>query len=168
MAVVQISRIQHRRGLSENLPQLSSAELGWSIDTQELYIGNGTIDEGAPEVGNTRILTALDLDNTYSQIITDGTTANLTYGGFTATTPGVLVQYQIVRQVSSTNTAVKVGSLRIAFSGNTLSFDDDATQTEDTLCNLTVTNYANTTAQISAVSTANGYNANVSYRYSTF
>ena len=48
MAVVQISRIQHRRGLSENLPQLSSAELGWSIDTQELYIGNGTIDEVAP------------------------------------------------------------------------------------------------------------------------
>ena len=29
MAVTQISRIQHRRGLEQDLPQLSSAELGW-------------------------------------------------------------------------------------------------------------------------------------------
>ena len=32
MAVVQISRIQHRRGKSDDLPQLASAELGWSIN----------------------------------------------------------------------------------------------------------------------------------------
>ena len=29
MAIVQISRIQHRRGLAQNLPQLSHAEFGW-------------------------------------------------------------------------------------------------------------------------------------------
>ena len=57
MAIVQISKIQHRRGVQENLPQLASAELGWSIDTRQLYIGNGTIDEGAPIIGNTEILT---------------------------------------------------------------------------------------------------------------
>ena len=57
MAVVQISRIQHRRGLQQDLPQLASAELGWSIDTQQLYIGNGTISEGAPNIGVTEILT---------------------------------------------------------------------------------------------------------------
>ena len=57
MAVTQISRIQHRRGLEQDLPQLASAELGWSLDTRKLYIGNGTLDEGAPTLGITEILT---------------------------------------------------------------------------------------------------------------
>lgn len=57
MAIIQISRIQHRRGLQENLPQLASAEFGWAFDSRKLYIGNGTIDEGAPSVGVTEILT---------------------------------------------------------------------------------------------------------------
>ena len=42
MATVQISRIQHRQGLSENLPQLAGGEFGWSIDTRQLFIGNGS------------------------------------------------------------------------------------------------------------------------------
>lgn len=58
MAVIQISKIQVRRGLQENLPQLASGEMGWSVDEQRLWIGNGTTAEGAPEVGNTEILTA--------------------------------------------------------------------------------------------------------------
>ena len=57
MAVTQISRIQHRRGLEQDLPQLASAEFGWSLDTRKLYIGNGTLDEGAPSLGVTEILT---------------------------------------------------------------------------------------------------------------
>jgi hypothetical protein len=57
MAVVQISRIQHRRGLEQDFPQLASAELGWSVDTRRLFIGNGLISEGAPEEGVTEILT---------------------------------------------------------------------------------------------------------------
>lgn len=64
MAVVQISKIQIRRGqknTSSGLPQLASGELAWAIDTQELYIGNGAVSEGAPYVGNTKILT--DQDN---------------------------------------------------------------------------------------------------------
>ena len=58
MAVVQISRIQHRRGLATDLPQLAAGELGWSIDDQKLYIGNGKVSDGAPAVGNTEIITA--------------------------------------------------------------------------------------------------------------
>jgi hypothetical protein len=64
MAVVQISRIQVRRGRSLNgtgLPQLASGELAWSLDTQELYIGSGSVAEGSPAVGNTKILTERDL-----------------------------------------------------------------------------------------------------------
>ena len=64
MAVVQISRIQIRRGKAQEgtgLPQLASGEMAWAIDTQELYIGNGAVSEGAPAVGNTKLLTENDL-----------------------------------------------------------------------------------------------------------
>jgi hypothetical protein len=62
MAVVQISKIQLRRGkkLDSGLPQLASGEMAWAIDTQELYVGNGAVSEGAPLVGNTKILTEHD------------------------------------------------------------------------------------------------------------
>ncbi len=58
MPIVQISRIQHRRGKATDLPQLAAGELGWVIDEQRLYIGNGTVADGAPAVGNTEILTS--------------------------------------------------------------------------------------------------------------
>ena len=67
MAVVQISRIQVRRGKANDgtgFPQLASGELGWAIDSQQLYIGNGAVSEGSPAVGNTRILTQTDLSGT--------------------------------------------------------------------------------------------------------
>lgn len=58
MAIVQVSRITQRKGLQEDLPQpLASAELGWAIDERRLFIGNGSLAEGAPVVGNTEILT---------------------------------------------------------------------------------------------------------------
>lgn len=72
MAVVQISKIQVRRGQKNSnsgIPQLSSAEFAWAVDSQELFIGNGSVAEGAPYVGNTKILTEhdniLDLANSY-------------------------------------------------------------------------------------------------------
>lgn len=78
MAVVQISRIQIRRGRRNSdtgLPQLASGELAWAIDTQELYIGNGAVSEGAPFVGNTKILTEndniLDLALQYQYLVND-------------------------------------------------------------------------------------------------
>lgn len=57
MAIVQISQITNRKGLQIDLPQLAGAELGWSIDERRLFIGNGTLEEGAPVIGNTEILT---------------------------------------------------------------------------------------------------------------
>jgi hypothetical protein len=92
MAVVQISRIQVRRGRINSgtgLPQLASGEMAWAIDSQELYIGNGAVSEGSPAVGNTKVLTQKDLEtqfnilNTIKHIyhatdssITTGPTAN--------------------------------------------------------------------------------------------
>lgn len=64
MAVVQISRIQIRRGQARTgtgLPQLASGEMAWAVDTQELYIGNGAVSEGSPATGNTKVLTLNDL-----------------------------------------------------------------------------------------------------------
>ena len=62
MAVIQISKIQLRRGREqeEGIPQLASGELAWAVDTQKLFIGNGAVSEGSPQVGNTRILTEKD------------------------------------------------------------------------------------------------------------
>jgi Pectate lyase superfamily protein len=57
MAIVQVSRITNRKGLAENLPQLAGAELGWATDERRLFIGNGTLQDGAPVIGNTEILT---------------------------------------------------------------------------------------------------------------
>jgi len=78
MAVVQISRIQLRRGQKNQgsgLPQLASGEMGWAIDTRELFIGNGSVSEGAPTVGNTKVLTQYDdifaLANSYSYRASD-------------------------------------------------------------------------------------------------
>jgi hypothetical protein len=76
LAIVQISRITNRKGLQENLPQLAGAELGWSIDTRRLFIGNGTLEEGAPVIGNTEILTE------FSDIFAFQT--NYTYKGLAA------------------------------------------------------------------------------------
>ena len=57
MAIVQISQITNRKGLQDDLPQLAGAELGWAVDSRRLFIGNGTLAEGAPVIGNTEILT---------------------------------------------------------------------------------------------------------------
>jgi len=57
MAIVQISQITNRKGAFSSLPQLAGAEFGWAIDTRQLFIGNGTLQEGAPVIGNTEILT---------------------------------------------------------------------------------------------------------------
>ena len=79
MPIVQISRIQHRRGKRTDLPQLAAGELGWVIDEQRLFIGNGTVSDGAPAVGNTEIVTegsstfTSALSHTYKGYLGDST-----------------------------------------------------------------------------------------------
>jgi len=70
VAIVQIAKIQHRKGLHENLPQLATAELGFAVDSQRLFIGRGTPKEGSPIIGNLEILTensdVLNITGTYT------------------------------------------------------------------------------------------------------
>lgn len=65
MAITQISQIQVRRGLQQDLPQLAAGELAWSTDLQRLYIGNGVLSapDYAPVEGRTEILTQNSIVN---------------------------------------------------------------------------------------------------------
>jgi hypothetical protein len=92
MAIVQISQITNRLGLNIDLPQLAGAELGWSTDTRQLYIGNGTLEEGAPVIGNTEILTEFsDILNLSASYTYKGTAAGYTVQtGPTSGTPVTL------------------------------------------------------------------------------
>jgi hypothetical protein len=86
MAVIQISKMQVRRGQTAqtNFPQLSSGEFGWSIDQQQLFIGNGAVSEGAPAIGNTEIITERNISNFF--LLAN----NYTYGtSLTAPVPNV-------------------------------------------------------------------------------
>lgn len=80
MAIVQISRITQRKGLEADLPQpLAGAEFGWAVDQRRLFIGNGTIADGAPVVGNTEVLTEFsDILSFATQYIYQGAAAGYT------------------------------------------------------------------------------------------
>jgi hypothetical protein len=125
VAIVQVSRITNRKGLTENVPQLAGAEFGWAIDQRRLFIGNGTLQEGAPVIGNTEVLTEYsDVFAGRTQfsfgdyIVNAGTTAtianNTTATFFTIDAnaiPAFEVKYMIRRGVyTRTGTYIIVGS----------------------------------------------------------
>lgn len=114
MAIVQISQITNRLGLAQDLPQLAGGELGWSTDTRQLYIGNGTLVEGAPVIGNTEILTEFsDILNVAAAYTYKGTAAGYTVQ--TGPTPGTPIvqslqnwmdQYASVKDFGATGDGV--------------------------------------------------------------
>jgi hypothetical protein len=168
MAIVQISQIQVRRGLEQDLPQLAGGEFGWSQDTRRLYIGNGTLQEGAPVLGHTEILTEFSVLN-----FTNGTNsaiANLSLlvsnveSNVTAITSSIPTPVSKFLPISSTGTvdnfssnasvfsytlsqgtSFRSGTIRSSFNGitSTVSYEEDYTETgpTDVVFNLT----ANTT-----------------------
>jgi hypothetical protein len=105
MAIVQISRITHRKGLMENLPQLAGGEFGWALDEQRLFIGNGTLADGAPIIGNTEILTEhSDILGLASEYNYKGTVENPIRPGFFALAPaqtGVTVNSPVFRSLQA-------------------------------------------------------------------
>ena len=160
MAVIQISRIQQRRGLEADLPQLSSAELGWSVDTRKLYIGNGTTEEGAPSIGKTEILTQysiLDFTTTFTDrvVALEGNVLVL-QGNITSLTAAVAAVTDTVNHVAltagasaatitnvSANNAVisytirqgsqqRTGKINVSRVSNTVSYEEDYTETGTT------------------------------------
>ena len=119
MAIVQISRITARKGLQVDLPQpLAGAELGWAVDDRRLFIGNGTLEDGAPAVGNTEILTE------YSDIL--GFADQYTYKGDaagytvqTGATTGTPVAQSIQSRLDSYAVVTDFGAVGDGFTDDT-------------------------------------------------
>ena len=159
MAIVQVSRITNRKGLAENVPQLAGAELGWAIDERRLFIGNGTLQEGAPIIGNTEVLTEYsDVFAGRTQfsfgdyIVNAGTTATLNNNATTQTVftidansiPAFEVKYMIRRGVyTRTGTYIVVGSTD-GTSGTLTTSDANPVQNGSTGVTFTVTESAST------------------------
>ena len=112
MAVVQISRIQIRRGQANTgsgLPQLASGEMAWAVDTQELYIGNGSVAEGSPGVGNTKVLTQNDISasGNFLDLLEYSYRLDEIQTGPTATSPVIrTIQQRLDDRVSATEFGV--------------------------------------------------------------
>lgn len=120
MAIVQISRIQQRKGLQADLPQLAGGELGWAVDERRLFIGNGTLVEGAPVIGNTEVLTEfsniLEFQSTYTY---KGEAAGYTVQ--TGATPGAPVTQSLQSRLDSFAVVTDFGAV-----GDGITDDSDA------------------------------------------
>lgn len=185
MAVIQISKIQVRRGLQENLPQLASGELGWSIDERRLYIGNGTLVEGAPEVGVTEILTEYSADSNTANIALLQSNVSIlqSYASLTSNNVAKTTLVLADNISSATNTALtltdsltnlidyritrgieaRVGTIKVTqISGNVPVFDDEYTETGSTGVNLSFFAYGNS-AVLRYTTTNTGTSANLTY-----
>jgi Major tropism determinant N-terminal domain len=189
VAVIQISKIQVRRGLQENLPTLASGEFGWSIDERRLYIGNGTLSEGAPSIGVTEVLTEfssmansanialLQANVTILQGEIDGLmlAGNIGYSVladnigsatntalFLTSSVSNIVDYKITR-----GTIARVGSMKVTQINGTAVYEDDYAETADAGIVLSVFAYGNN-AVIQYTTTSTTLSANLSYNIRSF
>lgn len=177
MAIVQISQITNRKGLNSNLPQLAGAELGWSTDTRQLYIGNGPLQDGAPEIGNTEILTEFSnisalFSSTQSQFSqgsytrmlgqtvqlpnNTATTALFTFD--TIVSPTFSFDYSVVREGT-----YRAGTWQIISAGSaSLTTNDTGIQNASTGVTLTVSQSL-TIVTVSFATTNTGFDAVINY-----
>jgi hypothetical protein len=162
MAIVQISQLQVRRGLDQDLPQLASGELAWSIDKRKVYIGNGTLGEGAPALGHTEILTEFSILNftnsltsnisalagnvtilhgnivtinsQISALQTGSTTSNVATlaGGITGLVQGIVANNGVISYSLQQGTAQRTGQIRFAYSNSTVTYDEEYSQDAST------------------------------------
>ena len=65
MAIVQISKIQHRTGANIDLPQLDVGEIGFATDERRIYIGNDPVLHPS---GNSSITTQTEILTEHSDI----------------------------------------------------------------------------------------------------
>ena len=162
MAIVQISQITNRKGLQENLPQLAGAELGWSVDSRRLYIGNGTLEEGAPVIGNTEILT--EFSDVFPQPVSvelqdNVAAATVIFSEDSTSTKAFSVAYTIVR-----DTTYRTGTILVAagsVSGN-VAFNDSYVENASTGITLSVIQ-TDSVIYVNYTSTSTGQSASMAY-----
>ena len=116
MAIIQISKIQHRTGANVDLPQLSEGELGFATDEQKLYIGNDPLLHPPANNDTTTQLEILTEISTIQYAKLEGS-AN-TVLNLADTYPG-----QLLVLAADGNTWVNAGG-NVLDAGNTLSIPD--------------------------------------------
>ena len=188
MAVIQVSQIQVRSGYQEDLPALATGEFGWCVDTQRLFIGKGTLAEGAPTTGVTEILTEYSIGlinvtivsleanvanlsanvatltsivgnlNPVTTLLLNNTTANI--AAITVwSANSQIINYNITR-----NTAIRIGSIKVTNLAGNVSYDDDYSETTNT--GVTLSFSANANAVVMGYTTTNtGDSGNLTYSY---
>jgi hypothetical protein len=162
VAIVQISRITNRKGLQENLPQLAGAELGWSIDSRRLYIGNGTLQEGAPVIGNTEVLTEFSEiipPPTVVELLNNQASPQVIFTQDVNTTKAFSFAYTIVR-----GTRYRTGTVAVAAGSvdGPLSYSDSFVENAVTGITLAVTQI-DATISVTYTSTNTGISGTMSY-----
>jgi len=162
VAIVQISRITNRKGLQENLPQLAGAELGWSIDSRRLFIGNGTLQEGAPVIGNTEVLTEFSEvipPPVVIELLNNQASPQVIFTEDVNTTKAFSFAYTIVR-----GTRYRTGTVAVAAGSvdGPLSFTDSFVENAVTGITLAVTQI-DATINVTYTSTPTGISGTMSY-----
>ena len=188
MAVIQVSQIQVRSGYQEDLPALSTGEFGWCVDTQRLFIGKGTLAEGAPTTGVTEILTEYSiglinvgivaLEANVANLAANVATLTSIVGNLSPKTVALLnnttanigaiavwsANSQIINYNITRNTAIRIGSIKVTNINGNVAFDDDYSETIDT--GVTLSFKANANAVVMGYTTTNtGDSGNLTYVY---
>jgi hypothetical protein len=157
MAIVQISKIQHRTGANVDLPQLDEGELGFATDDRKLYIGNDA--SLYPPIGETTTQTEIltEYSNISMSQIEGSANANL---NITSATDGQLLalgvsgsNVQLVNRGGASGTGnINLGNIaNVKILGGVNGY---VLQTDST-GNLSWTSKGTVTASIANVSNAN-------------
>jgi len=188
MAVIQVSQIQVRSGYQEDLPALATGEFGWCVDTQRLFIGKGTLAEGAPVTGVTEILTEysiglinvgiVSLEANVANLAANVTTLTSIVGNLSPKTVALLnnttanigaiaiwsANSQIISYNITRNTAIRIGSIKVTNLAGNVIYDDDYSETTNT--GVTLSFSANANAVVMGYTTTNtGDSGNLTYVY---
>lgn len=192
MAVITVSKIQVRSGLTTDLPALDTGEFGWCVDSQRLFIGKGTLAEGAPVTGVTEVLTeysagiiggALDAINANIAIL-NSEVANLiaATGNLVPATVTLLdnqssivnignvsidsLTSQVINYQVERSTSARVGTIGVTNYAGSVSFEDNYSETTATGVTLYFTgNTITNTAVLGYTTTSTGTSANLTYTY---
>jgi hypothetical protein len=193
MAVITVSKIQVRSGLQEDLPALDTGEFGWCVDSQRLFVGKGTLAEGAPVTGVTEILTEYSsglIGISIAQLeanvaILGSAVANLIAisGNLQATTVRVFdnqssitnianviinsMSSQIINYNITRDTSNRIGTIRVTnYSGTTIAFEDNYSETAATGVTLYFTgNIITGNAVLGYTTTSTGIDGNLTYSF---
>ena len=195
MAVLEVAKIQVRSGLYEDLPALDTGEFGWCVDTQQLFIGKGSLAEGAPETGVTEIST----EYTTASIINSFNSLNANVANITAVTNAITSQLGNLIPVSVTlsnnqstlanvtavaieaygardlnyrivmNAQVRSGTISVVQTqGNLITFSDDYVESGDTGVELYFTGNASTKTAVLGYKSTAGNVGNLTYYLQSF